>query len=194
MFDTKGYLILYEPLVLPTKKYPGYNIYIIPELMTVKRFSGGIFMESEQQVKSWTLSVKAEWPNFSGIYHPPVCAPFNTMSITKLYDFVALHSYGGFSEDSAEARLLNKVLDRLRAGKYQKVQKQMSKKKIVWFARGGGIAKAGPFDTQIDAVNSMRLTEETQEQYKKSLWSHTRDRLRGGFPDDVFVWPEEIDE
>jgi len=51
------------------------------------------------------------------------------------------------------------------------------KKKIVWWARGGGIAKCGPFDSQIEAVDAMRLKKkpgQTQE-----------------FPPDVFVWPEE---
>lgn len=46
--------------------------------------------------------------------------------------------------------------------------------RVVWFARGGGIAKYGPFDTQIEAANAMRL-------------------VSGGFPEDVFVWPEYED-
>lgn len=44
---------------------------------------------------------------------------------------------------------------------------------IKWFACGGGIAKYGPFDTQIDAVNAMRLADDPSR-----------------FPPDVFVWPE----
>jgi len=65
-----------------------------------------------------------------------------------------------------------------------------------WFARGGNIAKAGPFNTQIDAVNSMRLVSETDEQYRRmrSNWDNgkLRAQLKGGFPDDVFVWPEKV--
>ena len=51
-------------------------------------------------------------------------------------------------------------------------------KKIVWFAKGGGIARCGPFKDQITAVNAMRLAKKAAEQRKE-------------FPDDVFVWPEE---
>lgn len=53
-------------------------------------------------------------------------------------------------------------------------------KKIQWYARGGGIAQAGPFPTQAAAAAAMRLAPEA--------------RARSGqlFPDDVFVWPEEV--
>jgi hypothetical protein len=53
--------------------------------------------------------------------------------------------------------------------------KRRKSKEIKWFARGGGIAKCGPFDTQLEATNAMRLVEDK------------------GFPQDVFVWPEETD-
>jgi|MudIll2142460700_1097286.scaffolds.fasta_scaffold00003_48 apolipoprotein N-acyltransferase len=76
------------------------------------------------------------------------------------------------------------------------------RKRIVWFAKGGGIAKCGPFDTQIEATNAMRLVKND---------SRTRiayDFRKGGahvglvheleqnaeFPPDVFVWPEEAKE
>ena len=50
----------------------------------------------------------------------------------------------------------------------------MKKKKVNWFARGGGIAKCGPFTSQAEAAKAMVLVD-------------------GGFPDNVFVWPEEVD-
>lgn len=43
--------------------------------------------------------------------------------------------------------------------------------KIQWFARGGGISRCGPFKSQIEATESMKLVD-------------------GGFPKDVFVWSE----
>ena len=49
--------------------------------------------------------------------------------------------------------------------------KGRTKRKIQWFARGGGIAQCGPFKDQIQATEAMRL-------------------VSGGFPEDVFVWPE----
>lgn len=51
------------------------------------------------------------------------------------------------------------------------------KKKIVWYARGGGIAMSGPYKTQMDAVKAMLLLGSTMD-YPK-------------FPDDVFIWPVE---
>lgn len=51
------------------------------------------------------------------------------------------------------------------------------KKKILWFAKGGGIVKMGPFPTQIGATNALRLVP-----------------VKGSnkiFPDDAFVWCEE---
>lgn len=60
--------------------------------------------------------------------------------------------------------------------------------KIVWYARGGGIAKMGPFDTQVAAVNAMRLAP-----LKEGIWT-TRAQVRAReaqiFPKDIFVWPE----
>lgn len=74
----------------------------------------------------------------------------------------------------------------------------MAKKKIVWFARGGGIKQCGPFETQVEAVNAMRQVEESDSDYAR-FFSSCRDplaamrpQLKGGFPTDVFVWPEEV--
>lgn len=52
----------------------------------------------------------------------------------------------------------------------------MRERSVVWYARGGGVKKCGPFRTQIDAVNSMRLATD-----------------RNAFPADVFVWPEIVE-
>jgi hypothetical protein len=72
--------------------------------------------------------------------------------------------------------------------------------KIVWFARGGGIAKCGPFKSQIEATNAMRLV-------KREASTHIAHNCRKGevvvglihepeqraeFPDNTFVWPEEL--
>jgi len=51
-------------------------------------------------------------------------------------------------------------------------------KDIVWFARGGGIAKAGPFDSQIEAWEAMEYTHEMKE---RTGYKH---------PHDTAVWPE----
>lgn len=72
-----------------------------------------------------------------------------------------------------------------------------SKKKIVWFARGGGIKQCGPFETQVDATNAMRLIEETDSDYARYFACcrdplDARPQLKGGFPADIFVWPEEV--
>lgn len=74
------------------------------------------------------------------------------------------------------------------------------KKKIVWFAKGGGIAKCGPFKSQIEATNAMRLVK------NEARTRIAYDFRKGGasvalvheleqhaeFPPDVFVWPEEV--
>jgi len=73
------------------------------------------------------------------------------------------------------------------------------KKKIVWFAKGGGIAKCGPFKDQIEATNAMRLVKRPAEtriagdfsKGKANVALVHRPEQRAEFPDDVFVWPEE---
>ena len=61
-----------------------------------------------------------------------------------------------------------------------------------WFARGGGIARSGPFDTQAEAVESMRLITETVEDYERVRLGRKdfRPRIVGEYPEDIFVWPE----
>jgi len=54
--------------------------------------------------------------------------------------------------------------------------------KIVWYAAGGGIFKAGPFETEIEAWKAMELREEVQL-YQRSV-----------HPRDTRVWPEYENE
>lgn len=51
--------------------------------------------------------------------------------------------------------------------------------KIVWFARGGGIARCGPFPNQVRAWQAMEYTDELK---KKTRLDH---------PLDTSVWPEK---
>jgi hypothetical protein len=75
------------------------------------------------------------------------------------------------------------------------------KKRVLWFARGGGIAKCGPFDTQIEAVNAMRLVHrEARTRIACNFLKGKADvalihepAQRAEFPPDVFVWPEEVE-
>jgi len=70
--------------------------------------------------------------------------------------------------------------------------------KVQWFARGGGIAKAGPFKTQIAATDAMRLIKTPAE--NRVVFNFMKGRAdaalvripeqRAEFPADVFVWPE----
>lgn len=74
------------------------------------------------------------------------------------------------------------------------------KKKVRWFARGGGIAKCGPFDSQIEATNAMRLVK--REARTRIGYDFRKGRANVGlvhepakraeFPDDMFVWLEEM--
>ena len=74
------------------------------------------------------------------------------------------------------------------------------KRKIKWFAKGGGIAKCGPFDTQIEATNAMRLVKRDARTLIKGNFAKGQAHValvhepaqRCEFPDDVFVWPEEV--
>lgn len=67
------------------------------------------------------------------------------------------------------------------------------RKKIRWFARGGGIFRCGPFASQLAATEALRQVHETDDQYAAALANGAkRKQYRGGFPADAFVWPEEI--
>jgi len=67
-------------------------------------------------------------------------------------------------------------------------------KKIQWFARGGGIAKCGPFKSQVEATAAMRQVTETDQRYAWVVAMHgpIRPQFKGMFPEDVFVWPEAV--
>ena len=47
-----------------------------------------------------------------------------------------------------------------------------------WFAAGGGIARCGPFKTQREAWEAMRLTDAAAK------------KAGGPYPRDIRVWPE----
>ena len=65
--------------------------------------------------------------------------------------------------------------------------------KIRWFARGGGVAKCGPFTTQVEATEAIREVEENDMEYKLALLcGEDRNQFKGGFPDNAFVWPEVV--
>lgn len=56
----------------------------------------------------------------------------------------------------------------------------MSKKRVQWFARGGGLLRCGPFSSQVEAVKEMRLVGNPGDNVPR-------------YPDDIFVWPEETE-
>lgn len=69
----------------------------------------------------------------------------------------------------------------------------MTLRKIVWFARGGGILRAGPFRSQTAAAAALRQVAESDEEYARATCNGVRRaRLSGGFPADAFTWPEEL--
>lgn len=60
-------------------------------------------------------------------------------------------------------------------------ESRMKTSKIVWYARGGAIAKCGPFTSQVEATNAMRLGK--SESFNAAQL----------FPPNTFVWPEEVE-
>ncbi len=44
-----------------------------------------------------------------------------------------------------------------------------------WFAKGGGVSRAGPFKSDVEAAKAMTLVD-------------------GGKPEDFAIWPEMIDD
>ena len=54
-------------------------------------------------------------------------------------------------------------------------------KKIVWFARGGDIMKCGPFKTQMEATQAMKLDISKCKNITEGVIL---------FPENMFVWPE----
>lgn len=67
-------------------------------------------------------------------------------------------------------------------------------RKIQWFARGGGVAKCGPFADQVAATEAIRQVTETDQEYFRfcTLHGNARPQLKGGFPPDAFTWPEVV--
>jgi hypothetical protein len=73
-------------------------------------------------------------------------------------------------------------------------------RKVEWFAKGGGIARCGPFKTQVEAVNAMRLVKREATTRIGGDFRKGRAELAlvytpaqtAEFPADIFVWPEEL--
>lgn len=57
----------------------------------------------------------------------------------------------------------------------------MTAPRVKWYAAGGGIAKCGPFASQVEAWEAMRLSK------------IERERQRLEHPRDTRVWPERAD-
>lgn len=86
-------------------------------------------------------------------------------------------------------------------------------KKILWFARGGGIAKMGPFQNQVEATNALRLAKGKEPDERSKAMRDVFNAIAASrphlglaplplpptvkssalFPDDAFVWPEEVE-
>lgn len=56
--------------------------------------------------------------------------------------------------------------------------------KVQWFAAGGGLARSGPYPTQMDAYEAMTLTSEARERQRREYG------VDMPYPRDVVVWPE----
>ena len=56
----------------------------------------------------------------------------------------------------------------------------MSRTKIVWYARGGGLSRVGPFDSLVKAWEAMRYSDELRA---KTRYDH---------PEHTVVWPERV--
>jgi len=55
---------------------------------------------------------------------------------------------------------------------------RLATKVVVWFARGGGIERCGPFKSHVEAVKAMRLVARAGDTAPR-------------YPNDMSVWPEE---
>jgi hypothetical protein len=78
----------------------------------------------------------------------------------------------------------------------------MKTKKIVWYARSGNIAKMGPYKSQIEATNAIRLAPakpvDPLHEFANAVLGMkyplpALNQLSSGalFHDNAFVWPEE---
>jgi len=66
----------------------------------------------------------------------------------------------------------------------------MAKRKpqILWFARGGDVARSGPYDTQVEAARSLMVHRDC---CKSKQWPRTAECDCGLAPiKGAFVWPE----
>jgi len=58
--------------------------------------------------------------------------------------------------------------------------------KTVWFSSGGGFSRRGPYETQQEAYEGMRLTDEARKEQRASRGTDSP------YPYDALVWPEYI--
>lgn len=58
--------------------------------------------------------------------------------------------------------------------------------KTVWFSSGGGFAQRGPYATQQEAYENMRLTAAEREKQRQ------KHGTLSPYPFDILVWPEYI--
>ena len=73
-------------------------------------------------------------------------------------------------------------------------KKEKKEKRVVWFARGNGVSRIGPFDTQLLATNAIRLALPSDTVTTRTMLgilpkAHASTE---SFPPDAFVWPEEV--
>lgn len=62
--------------------------------------------------------------------------------------------------------------------------------KRVWFAAGGEILKMGPFASEVDAWDALRLSPVTQRERQAAAWRGEPEPVRGLHPSNARVWPE----
>jgi hypothetical protein len=55
---------------------------------------------------------------------------------------------------------------------------------VHWYASGGGIARRGPYTSQMEAYLAMRLTEAARVEQRKTHGTESP------YPYDIVVWPE----
>lgn len=63
--------------------------------------------------------------------------------------------------------------------------------KVQWFARGGDMARMGPFKTQVEATNALRLVPPVVARIRGAEFVVGRG-ITLLFPPDAFVWPEPL--
>lgn len=60
--------------------------------------------------------------------------------------------------------------------------------RMAWYASGGGIERTGPFASEMDAREAMRLTDDARERQRR------KHGTASPFPIDLCVWHETNDD